>query len=226
MRLIAIFSPTKLECELILETLHNCKHLNIHGLTSYKGKLNNVSVLLSITGVGKINSAIASTLVLNHFKASKVMIIGVAGAYPSSKLSVGDIVFCEKEIDAEKGVLINCKHSDDSFIFMSNEEIDMQIPKAFKSFRKGIFLTVDCCSGNLQRAKFLEKRFNAICENMEGASIAKVAKLFGIPATELRAISNIITDRKNLLDETEIKFAAERLQKFIIENFVALTDLS
>ncbi|MEN2985440.1 MAG: hypothetical protein ABDH16_02090 [Thermodesulfovibrionaceae bacterium] len=218
---LAIFTATKLESELILRNLNNQEYLDIKGFPYFKGKINNVPLLLSITGIGKINSAIASLILLNHFKVSKILIYGVAGAYPSSNLSLGEIVFCEKEIDAEKGVLVNCENS---FIFMEHEEIDMYIPEAFKSFKRGVFLTVDCCSGNLQRARFLEKKFNAICENMEGAAVAKVAKIFNTSATEIRAISNIIAERKTLLTPTEIRLAATKIQKFILDNFLALTN--
>ncbi len=97
------------------------------------------------------------------------------------------------------------------------------MPDLSKDFKKGVFLTVSACTGNIKRAKFLERKFKAICENMEGFAIAKSAQIFNVPTTEIRSISNIVTDRSDLLKIDDIKKSAERVQKFILDNIVALT---
>jgi len=53
---------------------------------------------------------------------------------------------------------------------------------------------------------------------MEGAAIAKVAQIYGIPCIELRSISNIITDRTKLLTSEQVSKTAEVVQKFILDN--------
>jgi len=53
---------------------------------------------------------------------------------------------------------------------------------------------------------------------MEGAAIAKVAQIYGIPCIELRSISNIITDRTKLLTSEQVSRTAEVVQKFILDN--------
>ncbi len=57
--------------------------------------------------------------------------------------------------------------------------------------KAGRFVTVSAASGSKQRASELEGRFNAICENMEGAAVAHVCALYKIPLLEIRGISNI-----------------------------------
>ncbi|MCE5193973.1 MAG: hypothetical protein LLF28_00715, partial [Nitrospiraceae bacterium] len=80
--------------------------------------------------------------------------------------------------------------------------------------KTGAFLTMSSITGTLKRAKELEKRFNVICENMEGAAIAQVCVIHGIPMLEIRGISNIVGDRdKNRWD---IKKASENCQKILI----------
>ncbi|HSB51932.1 MAG TPA: hypothetical protein VLD40_04685, partial [Dissulfurispiraceae bacterium] len=48
---------------------------------------------------------------------------------------------------------------------------------------------------------------------MEGAAVAHVALMSGVPVTEIRAISNVITDRTAVgLDRRHIIAAAEQAQ--------------
>ena len=51
------------------------------------------------------------------------------------------------------------------------------------------------CSGLAVRGNELAARFNAICENMEGAAAAQVCTLYEVPFLELRGISNLVEDR-------------------------------
>ena len=57
------------------------------------------------------------------------------------------------------------------------------------------FVTVSTCTGTAAAARAIEARTGGGVENMEGAAIAHVALLHGIPAGEIRGISNIVTDR-------------------------------
>lgn len=216
--MIALFFATAIESKLITKKISCKSNLLIRNTMFIKGTINNSEIVLCVSGVGKVNATISSLLAFNHFPISKAVISGIAGAYPSSGLNICDIAIAEKEIIADEGLLINCEDSNNSFIFMNTETIPLYIPDVMKNLKSGTFLTVSICTGNIQRAKFLEKNFNAICENMEGAAIAKVAQIYGIPCIELRSISNIITDRTKLLTSEQVSKTAEVVQKFILDN--------
>lgn len=216
--MIALFFATSFECEMIYDKLKNRTTFFLKKFPFIKGKIEKHEILLCISGIGKINASIASILAFENFNINRVVISGVAGAYPSSGLDIGDIAVAEKEIEADQGLLINCENNKSSFIFIDSQEIPLYIPNPFQNLKKGIFLTVSACTGNLKRADFLEKKFNAICENMEGAAIARVAQLYNIPVIEIRSISNLVTDRTELLSIKEVKNSAEIAQKFILEN--------
>jgi len=89
-------------------------------------------------------------------------------------------------------------------------------------FKSGAFVTVSACTGTIKRALELEKRFKAICENMEGASIAHLCCLYKIPCIEIRGISNIVEDRDT--EKWNIRLAAENCQKALI-NLLATVKL-
>lgn len=84
----------------------------------------------------------------------------------------------------------------------------------------GRFVTIAGITGNLQRAQTMQSRWNAICENMEGAAIAHAAFLNDIDFMEIRGISNIAGDRDKR--RWNLELAAENCQKVLwrfIERF-------
>lgn len=89
------------------------------------------------------------------------------------------------------------------------------------NIKTGTFVTVSTVTGTDKRARELEKRFSAssgsgggaICENMEGAAVAHVCAMYGIPMLEIRGISNIVEDRDR--SKWDIKTAAENCQKAV-----------
>jgi futalosine hydrolase len=76
-------------------------------------------------------------------------------------------------------------------------------------------VTVSSSTGTRKRAKELEKRFNAICENMEGAAVAHLCTLYKIPLFEIRGISNIVgvRDRRTW----DLKLASRNCQQVVLE---------
>ena len=63
------------------------------------------------------------------------------------------------------------------------------------SFYTGAFVTVNCASGTAKRGNMLGARYRALCENMEGAAVARVCREFNLPCLELRCVSNLVEDR-------------------------------
>ena len=152
------------------------------------------------TGVGPVNAAHAVTLFLALTGARAIVVCGVGGAYPGSGLALGDVVCAESECYGDLGAT-----SPEGFLDMKAlgfpiadepeplfNDIPMQI---FPSDRKVRFVTVTSCTGTDARARAIEARTGGAVESMEGAAVGHVAYLHGIPAGEVRGISNIVTDR-------------------------------
>ena len=64
--------------------------------------------------------------------------------------------------------------------------------------RRGPIVTVSTATGTDERAGELAARYDAAAEAMEGAGVAHVATLLGIPFVEIRAISNMVGRRDPL----------------------------
>jgi len=80
--------------------------------------------------------------------------------------------------------------------------------------QSGTFVTVSTCTGTVKKALELEKRFGALCENMEGASVAHVCAMYDTPVIEIRGISNIVSNRDK--HKWDIRFAAANCQEAVI----------
>ena len=65
----------------------------------------------------------------------------------------------------------------------------------FPTTARARFVTVSTCTGTESAAREIQARTSGAVENMEGAAVAHVAHLHGIPAGEVRGISNVVTNR-------------------------------
>lgn len=172
-----------------------------------------------VTGVGPVESAISLTRFLEREQADGVILFGVGGAYTEKEVDVLDICLAEEERFGDSGIAM-----DDDIHYFSDEmltgkqdfdlrnslsdQVESKLMALGMPFKKGPFVTVHACSGTLKRGNVLRDKFNAICENMEGAAMARVCELYGVPMLELRCISNMVEDRDT--SKWKIKEAAAK----------------
>ncbi|GBE41780.1 futalosine hydrolase [bacterium BMS3Bbin09] len=197
--MIALLSSMPFESDLILASMKTARVSEVADKKVYKGSLSGVKVLLLNTGIGKINAAHSATIVIENFPVNKVVNFGIGGAYPGSGLVNGDVAIASKEILGDEGVISSKGWEGLEKIGIPLVQSDRK--KYFNEFpvgklrlqkiKSGTFVTVSAASGSTQRAKELERRFRAICENMEGAAIAQICMIYNIPMFEIRGISNI-----------------------------------
>jgi futalosine hydrolase len=236
MQLIAIISSMPFESAFILSCMKRVRHHSMAGKTVHKGQLSGVNVVLMNSGMGKVNAAHAATYLVEKYPVSVIINIGVGGAYPGSGLKVGDIAFASREIYGDEGVIdadgwgglekIGVPLVKEGTNRYFNEYPLNSLPPSLCKVKNsmsswnykitgGNFVTVSAVSGTQKRARELEKRFNALCENMEGAAVAQVCTLYKIPVFEIRGISNItgIRDKR----KWDLQLASENCQKFTLE---------
>ena len=132
-------------------------------------------------------------------KPGAIVVCGVGGAYPSSGLRVGDVVSADIECYGDLGVASPAGFLDMKalgFPVVESPALYNDLPmQLFPTERRVKFVTVSTCTGTDAAARAIEARTSGAVENMEGAAVAHVAHLHGIPVGEVRGISNIVTDR-------------------------------
>ena len=177
------------------------------------------SVAIVRTGVGPVNAAHAVTLFLAQSGARSVVVCGVGGAYPAAGLRVGDVVCAERECYGDLGATSPAGFLDMKAlgfpIVEGPEPLFNDLPmQIFPVERRVPFVTVTTCTGTETAARALAVRTGGAVENMEGAAIAHVAHLHGVPAGEVRGISNIVTDRDT--SSWKLKEAALAAQEAVV----------
>ncbi|MBI4823855.1 MAG: futalosine hydrolase [Nitrospirae bacterium] len=188
------------------------------------------NVLYISSGIGAVNTGHATTLLIKEFLPQAVIAFGIGGAYPSSGLKIGDIAVAEKEIYADTGVLLKngfhglntigiplIKKGKKKYFneFPLDTKLIKKAMRVLPTVHKGVFLTVSTSTGTLKRANELSRKCNAICENMEGASVAHICTMYGIPLLELRGISNMVEDRD--LRKWDKALASRRCQEAVLK---------
>lgn len=188
------------------------------------GRSDQDGTAFAITGVGLLETAVSATRLLekHHRQTSCVVNFGIGGAYLSGDkqdVQVLDICLAEREVLGDYGVCFGDKTEplsgdaagqqteyklDGRLLDLAGRILaDNRIP-----FHRGGFVTVNGASGTAARGAFLRSRYGAICENMEGAAIARVCREFGLPLFEIRVISNLVEDRPGA--PWKIREASER----------------
>jgi len=237
-KLAGLVSATEKESRAILKTLRRIKDKSL-ALPVYQGKIGKTNIIHIISGIGKTNAAHAATLLIEKFSPSAVINFGIGGAYPSANLRAGDIAIADREIYGDEGLwLRDGFHKADAIgtpllkkgrkKYFNEFPLDKNLMQKAVKFsglvtrhsplvtevKSGAFVTVSTATGTGRRAREIEKRFNAICENMEGAAVAHICAIYNIPMLEIRGISNIVEDRNR--DLWDIETAAENCQKIIL----------
>ena len=204
------------------------KEYNIFDLTFYESKINDNDVVLVQSGVGKVNAARCAQILIDNIKVDYIFNIGVAGGV-SENLNVGDIVIGEKVVqhdfditafNHEKGYIPNVGVYIDSDEYLLKVAQNI-ISKSNINTLTGVIASGDIFCTDYMMSKKINTKFNALCVEMEGASIAQVCYLSHIPFLIIRSISdtpnnnNVITYEEFL--EDSCKKVADLMFKILNE---------
>ena len=89
--MIALIGAMPEEVAIIKEKIENLKERKIAHVTFYEGIYEQRSIVLMLSLPGKVNAAIATTLLLDHYKPEYVINIGTCGALQGS-MEIGDMI--------------------------------------------------------------------------------------------------------------------------------------
>ncbi len=153
-------------------------------------------------GLGKVNAALASTLLIQQFDCDLLVFSGVAGGI-DPEMEIGEVVVGESLIQYDYGALndgqlqvyragsIPMGAPENSAEFSLDPEIKKIIKAALPGVKMGTILTGDVFLQCGETRKALFEQFDGQAIEMEGAAVAQVAEQFGIPAIVVRCLSDL-----------------------------------
>ena len=213
-----IICAMNLEVEGILNLMTNTEEKTVDGVTFYKGFLGESEIVAVECGIGKVNSAICTRMMIDFYRPDCIINSGVAGAL-STQVSVGDIVIATSAVQHDydstafgdpKG-LITCP--DGNIInFPADEEVSAKLFDAANSLEgtrvfRGVIATGDKFVADSEERLAIGREFSALACEMEGGAMAQVCYRARVPFAILRSISDDI-GHNTTVDFNEFKIMA------------------
>lgn len=168
-------------------------------MTFHKGRLWGKDVVAVVCGIGKVNAAVCTQLLVSEYNVTSVINVGVAGGigkdiYPGDVVVGTNLVQYDMDTTAFGDPFGQIPRMD-TFDFKCDERL-VEVAKAacteagtFKTF-SGRIVSGDMFVASIEKIQWLEKEFGALACEMEGASIAHVCYLNNTPFVVIRSISD------------------------------------
>lgn len=235
---IALVGAMPEEIKLLTESLKNKKVIQKAGITFYKGTLEGKKVVVFKSGIGKVNAAYATTILLENFPIKQVIFTGVAGGlHPDSY--PGDLVIAEQVfhhdyvqhtaddyiVRATVNLMSNQPNPlyfrSDSVLFELAKKVSQNIELTQVGYRKprvfyGTIATSDAFVSNSKKAKWLYENFNAFATEMEGAALGQICHQRGVPFLIIRSCSDNANNQAHLDFSTFVEPAAENAIQLVM----------
>ncbi len=186
-----------------------------------------VEIPVIVSGVGRVNAAIAATLALatrtGDAPPPLIVSAGIAGALPSEDgspaIPIGGVVLGGAAHAAEEGIQTPggfrtigelgfpiARFAPDNRIAADPEGLT-RLQSVLPDARVGDIATVATCSGTDELAREIARRTGAVAEAMEGAGVLHAARLLGASAVEVRVVSNTTGNRDRQVWRLDEAFA-------------------
>jgi adenosylhomocysteine nucleosidase len=237
------------ETRILIEHTTNKQTVTVFGIEFVTGELEGRQVVIALTGVGKVNSAMTTTVLLLHFQPAQVIFTGIAGGL-NPALRPGDIVIADKLAQHDFGVItadgfrsggtpnpINAKRNpmlipaDAQLVVLAQHvaaDITLDPLRVDGEDRAPAIVTGTVVTGDVfvasdaKRASLAEN-FAADAVEMEGAAVAQVCYQQGVPFIVLRSLSDNADQRAHEDLERFCKTAASNSARLTMALMRALT---
>lgn len=229
MNKIGIIGAMELEVEELKAAMTVSKIEKKANMEFYEGTLNDASVVIVRSGVGKVNAALCTQILADLFEVTHIINTGVAGSL-NPKLDIGDILISRDALH----------HDVDATIFgYKPGEVPQLGLREFPADERLAQLARETCekvnpdihavlgrvvsgdqfiSGNEIKERLI-REYQGDCAEMEGASIAHGAYLNNIPFVIIRAISDK-ADNSAEMDYPVFEAAAAKHSAALVKELV------
>jgi adenosylhomocysteine nucleosidase len=228
---IAIIGAMEQEVEALRATVENAQTETIANSEYTTGTINGKDVVLLKSGIGKVNAAMSTTILLSKYAPDVVINTGSAGGF-DPELEVGAVVISDEvrhhdcdvtafgyEIGQMAGMPAGYA-ADEKLIEVAKQAVaEVGEHKA----AVGLICSGDVFMADPVRTEEVRKNFPTMkaCE-MEAAGVAQVCYQFGTPFVVIRALSDIAGKQSNLSFDEFLPIAAKHSTQIVLKTIEKL----
>lgn len=227
-KMTGIICALKIEVDGLKSAMDSSEEKTIAGLDFISGKINGKDVVLLECGIGKVNAAIGTQIMIDYYKPDVIINSGIAGSL-SKDLKIGDIVISKDCVEHDMN---GTATGDPRGEIWYTDERRIDIPSDKATYEKlyeccktidginvvvGRVATGDIFIADVDKRKFIADKFGALCCEMEGGAVGHVCYRNKVPYAVLRSISDDMNHNEFLDFEKFKVLAAEHSIKVMKE---------
>lgn len=232
MNRIGIIGAMEIEVEELKSQMEEVTVKEKASMEFYQGTLNGKEVVVVRSGIGKVNAAVCTQILVDDFQVEAVINTGIAGSL-KAEINIGDIVVStdalQHDMDArEFGYPKGQIPQMNAFSFKADETLRKVAAECCKKANpdiqvfEGRVVSGDQFVASSEVKDELIREFAGSCTEMEGAAIAQAAYLNHVPFVVLRAISDKADNSATMDYPTFEKAAARHCANLVKEMVKAL----
>ncbi len=220
---IAIITAMEEEMQEIKNIMKEVKTEEYNELKIYKGKINKKECILVKSGVGKVNAARTTQVLIDKYDIEYVINAGSAGAI-NGLLNIGDIVVGKSVVQHDfditafghsKGYItgVGDRIICDRDIIKGLEETIKMIEKRDKEkfkMKLGIVATGDIFCTKPEMKDKIRAKFDADIVDMECGAMAQVCYLDKVPFVVIRSVSDTPNNNNAKTFDENLELASKR----------------
>lgn len=197
--MIIILGAVESEIEAISKHLRSVNTIKVLGRNFYHGHIGGNELVVGTSGVGKVKSAIFIQKLIDTLPCECIFRLGTAGSLGEIQpleIAVGNYVTYH---DYSAHLL------ETQYPFLTNFPCDMKVVECLTEFlrnKKVKFRIGKCLSGDYfvdreSLASRLREEYNAICVDMESASVAECAYINTVPYVSVNIITDVVSSNSS-----------------------------
>ena len=229
---IGIIGAMDKEINALLSQLKDVEEKTMAGMTFHRGKLWDNDAVIVKCGVGKVNMAVCTQLLIDLYEVDMLINTGIAGGL-HKEINVGDIVISSDAMQHDVDVTgRGFKPGEIPFMETSVFKADPELVAMAELACRIVNPDIGCFVGRVvtgdqfvsdaaKRAEII-KNFEPCCVEMEGGAMAQVAVLNKVPFLIVRAVSDKADDEARVLVEAFEDQAIVHLLKLLAAMFIMM----
>lgn len=195
---VGIIGAMEVEIDALKKVLENRKETKVGTFVFHEGTIEGVSVIVLLSGIGKVSAAVGTTLLIERFSPDLIINTGTAGGLGTA--CVHDLILAKEvrhhDVDVTAFGYEIGQQAGQPPTFSPNGEWDESLIELCRKMgiklQQGLIVSGDAFISEPCRVEYITKNFpSALAVEMEAASIAQVCHQLKKPFLVLRAISDM-----------------------------------